>query len=768
MKKLVPAVLGSLLLCLPVSVSAQPPNPDSAPLADFFETKVRPVFAEHCYSCHGPKKQKAGLRLDSKTAAFQGGDDGPVLVPRYPEKSPLVKAIRHEGDIKMPPKGKLPAQVIEDLTTWVKFGAVWPEGRAAVEKTGGDEAWKKHWAFQPVRKPALPSVKNQAWVQMPVDAFLLATLESKGLAPNPRAERRTLLRRVKFDLLGLPATAAEIAAFENDPAPDAYPRMIDGFLASPQYGERWARHWLDVARYADTKGYVFNEERRYAYAYAYRDYVIKAFNDDLPYDQFLLQQIAADRLVAHGLAEPTCQAAMGYLTLGRRFLNNVQDVIDDRIDVVSRGMMGLTVTCARCHDHKYDPIPAKDYYSLYGVFASSVEPKDLPLIAEPERTKEYVAFEKRVNELEGEVAAYKEKNKAELAQGNRKFRDGLKALQKKVDAFKASSTAAPPRAMIMQDKKQPVNPHVFLRGNPNNAGPEVPRQFLGMLAGENRQPFHEGSGRLELARAIVDKSNPLTARVFINRLWLHLFGQGLVTTPSDFGLRADPPSHPQLLDYLAAQFMEEGWSIKKMQRSILLSAAYQSSSAPHPAAAKVDPENRLLARMNRKRLEFEAMRDALLASAGNLDPKMYGPPVDITTSPFTGRRTLYGFIDRQNLPGLFRAFDFASPDATNPQRYLTTVPQQALFLLNSPFVLEQARALIRRPEFASLTEEAPSRIQSLYRLVFGRDADAEEVRLGERFLAGGGEPTGPTTVTLTAWERYAQVLLLSNEFMFVD
>ncbi|HWY88713.1 MAG TPA: DUF1549 domain-containing protein, partial [Gemmataceae bacterium] len=547
MKKLVLAVLGSLLLCLPVSISAQPPIPAEASLADFFETKVRPVFAKHCYSCHGPKKQKAGLRLDSKAAAFQGGDDGPVLVPNHPEKSPLVKAIRHEGDIKMPPKGKLPAQVIEDLTTWVKLGAVWPEGQSAVQKPGGDEAWKKHWAFQPVRKPALPSVKNQGWVQMPVDAFILATLQSKGLSPNPRADRRTLLRRAKFDLLGLPATAAEIAAFGNDTGPDAFARVIDAYLASPHYGERWARHWLDVARYADTKGYVFNEERRYAYAYAYRDYVIKAFNDDLPYDQFLLQQIAADRLVVHGLAEPTCQAAMGYLTLGRRFLNNVQDVIDDRIDVVSRGMMGLTVTCARCHDHKYDPIPAKDYYSLYGVFASSVEPKDLPLIAEPERTKEYVAFEKRVNELEGEVAAYKEKNKTELAQGNRKFRDGLKALQKKVDAFKASSSAAPPRAMIMQDKEQPVKPHVFLRGNPNNAGPEVPRQFLGMLAGENRQPFHEGSGRLELARAIVDKNNPLTARVFINRLWLHLFGQGLVTTPSDFGLRADPPSHPELL-----------------------------------------------------------------------------------------------------------------------------------------------------------------------------------------------------------------------------
>ena len=686
-----------------------------------------------------------------------------------PDNSPLIKAIRHASDPKMPPKGKLSAQNIDDMTTWVKLGAFWPENNAAAAKINNDDSWKKHWAFQPVREPALPAVKNQAEVQTPVDAFILAKLESKGLAPNPLADRRTLLRRVKYDLLGLPATAEEIAAFEMDTGPDAFAKVVDGYLVSPHYGERWARHWLDVARYADTKGYVFLEERRYAYAYAYRDYVIKAFNDDLPYDQFLLQQLAADRLVAHGLAEPTCQAAMGYLTLGRRFLNNVPDIIDDRIDVVSRGLLGLTVACARCHDHKFDPIPSKDYYSLYGVFASSAEPKDLPLIAEPERTKEYIAFEAKVNELEGEITKYKEANKKELSGGNRKFREGLKNLQKKVDAFKASSTAAPARAMVLQDKAQPVNPHVFLRGNPNNVGPEVPRQFLGMLAGENRRPFQEGSGRLELARAITDKNNPLTARVFINRLWLHLFGQGLVTTPSDFGLRADPPSHPELLDYLAAQFMEEGWSIKKMQRFILLSATYQTSSAPHPAAARVDPENRLLARMNRKRLEFEAMRDALLAVAGNVDDKMYGHPVDIIKSPFSTRRTIYGFIDRQNLPGLFRTFDLASPDATNPQRFLTTVPQQALYLLNSPFVQEQAKALVRRPEIADETN-MQTKLQSLYRLAYGRAADAEEVKLGEQFLTGTDNPSTPMAngTAMTPWERYAQVLLLANEFMFVD
>jgi hypothetical protein len=759
----------SLLLCCSPRLLAQTALPASsaqASLAEFFESKVRPVLAEHCFSCHGPEKQRAGLRLDSKAAALRGSDDGPVLDPGHPEKSLLIKAIRHDSEIKMPPKGKLPARVIEDLTTWVRLGAVWPENGSAAIKSGAVAGWKTHWAFQPVRKPPVPKVKNAAWVRTPVDAFILAKLDSEELAPNPAADRRTLLRRAKFDLLGLPPTAEEIATFEADTAGDAFAKMVDRYLASPHYGERWARHWLDVARYADTKGYVFNEERRYAYAYAYRDYVIKAFNGDLAYDQFLVQQIAADRLVAHGLAEPACQAAMGYLTLGRRFLNNVPDIIDDRIDVLSRGLMGLTVSCARCHDHKYDPIPSRDYYSLYGVFASSMEPKDLPLIAEPERTKEYLAFESKVSELESEVARYKEANKQELTKGNRKFRDGLRALQSKVDAFQASSPAAPARAMILRDKPQPVQQRVFLRGNPNNLGLDVPRQFLGMIAGEHAQPFTDGSGRLELARAIVDSSNPLTARVLVNRLWLHLFGQGLVTTPSDFGLRADPPSHPELLDYLAARFMEDGWSIKKMLRLLVLSNTYRISSAPQAAAAQVDPENRWLARMNRKRLEFEALRDALLACAGRLDPKMYGPPVDITTSPFNGRRTLYGFIDRQNLPGLFRTFDFASPDATSPQRYLTTVPQQALFLLNSPFVQEQAKALVHRPEMAT-AHETPAKIQILYRLVYGRGADSAEVHLGEQYLSGSAGPAENAGL-MTPWERYGQVLLLANEFMFVD
>lgn len=351
-------------------------------------------------------------------------------------------------------------------------------------------------------------------------------------------------------------------------------------------------------------------------------------------------------------------------------------------------------------------------------------------------------------------------NKKELAARNRKVRDELRALQKKVDAFQASSPAAPPRAMVLLDLPQPMNPHVFSRGNPNNPGPQVPRQFLSVVAGPTRQPFKDGSGRLELARAIAGKDNPLTARVMVNRVWLHLMGAGLVTSPSDFGVRSEPPSHPELLDYLANQFMEEGWSVKKLIRSIVLSNAYQQGS--QNSEVSVDPENRLFRRAQHRRLDLEAMRDALLAVSGNLDLKAGGPAVDITKSPFSGRRTLYGFIDRQNLPGLFRTFDFASPDTTSPQRYQTTVPQQALFLLNSPFVQEQARGLLKRLDD---TGDVSGKIQQLYRLTYARPAEPEEVCLGETFLQAALTNGGQD---MTPWERYAQVLLLANEFMFVD
>jgi hypothetical protein len=737
--------------------------------AEFFEKHVRPVLIAKCQSCHGPKRQQGGLRLDSRAALMKGSENGAAIVPGDPEKSPLIRAIRYDGDIQMPPKGKLPAEAIAHLTDWVKMGAPWPEveDKTETQTLSVAEVRRTHWSFQPVKKPALPAVKDAARVATPIDAFVLARLQAKGLTLSPAADRRTLIRRVTMDLHGLPPTPEEVAAFEADRAADAYARLVDRLLASPRYGERWGRHWLDVARYADSKGYVFTDERRYPFAYTYRDYVIRAFNDDLPYDQFVVQQLAADQLPLGEDKRPL--AALGYLTLGRRFLNNIHDIIDDRIDVTMRGLQGMTVGCARCHDHKFDPIPQKDYYSLYGVFASSEEPKDLPLIGKPERTPELAAFEAELTKRQAAVEEYRNEHKDELAKGNRKFRDGLRALRKKVEQWQATAPAAPPRAMVLIDKPTPEAPHIFLRGNPRNPGPEVPRQFLEVVAGEKRQPFRQGSGRLELARAIADRDNPLTARVLVNRVWRWHFGHGLVRTPSDFGLRGEPPTHPELLDWLAATFMDEGWSIKKLHRLILLSNTYQQTSSDDPRLLQTDPENRLLARMNRQRLDFEAMRDSLLAVAGRLDTTMGGRAVELTTAPFSQRRTIYGFIDRQNLPGLFRTFDFASPDTSTPQRYTTTVPQQALFLMNSPFVIEQARHFLQRADVAGQTKDE-AKINRMHQIAYGRDAEADEVALGLRFLAGARkrDEEQKAALSLSAWEQYAQVLLLSNEFAFVD
>jgi mono/diheme cytochrome c family protein len=894
------------------ALAADPaPNPQAV---EFFEARVRPLLADSCFSCHGPDKQKGGLRLDSRAELLKGSESGPVVVPGEPDKSPMIKAVRYGGDVHMPPKGKLPAEKIEALTAWVKMGAPFPDA-AQQSPSGKPQAATDHWAFKPVLDPAPPAVQHAERVVNPIDRFVLATLEAKGLSLSSPADKRTLIRRVYFDLIGLPPTADEVDAFVKDPSPDAYAKLIEKLLASPHYGERWGRYWLDLSRYADTKGYVFEEDRNYPYAYTYRDWVIRAFNDDMPYDQFIVRQLAADRLAGEDRRH---LAAMGFLTLGRRFLNNVHDIADDRIDVTARTFMGLTVTCARCHDHKFDPIPQKDYYSLYGVFASSVEPKELPLIGEVPRTPELGAFEAELKKREAGVTEFVNKRHAELtaklrepatiaaylvavrdSQGkpdeqlrsfardrdlspaalghwrmflpeaakqhpaifgllgdlaaisdgdfaakpppaietalagkklnsivadalrgqkptsfkevagifgatfakaldknaaksadhdvivevltgtngplnwpveraeqlfNRADRNKLRDLQKRVDAFRATNPAAPPRAMALNDSPTPLQPVVFLRGNPNNPGSAVPRQFLEVLSGPKRKPFTDGSGRLELARAIASKDNPLTARVLVNRVWLHHFGYGLVRTPSDFGTRSDPPTHPELLDWLAARFVQSGWSVKQLHRLMVMSQTYQQSSAVTAESLKLDPENRLLARMNRRRLDFEALRESLLATAGHLDETVGGRPVDLFKEPFTQRRSVYGFIDRQNLPGTLRSFDFASPDTHSPQRFTTTVPQQALFLMNSPFVVAQAKALLARTEIAGMSDPA-KRIEALYRLVHNRAPEPDEVNLALTFVEG---PVEDKPGALSRWEELAQVLLSSNEFAFVD
>jgi hypothetical protein len=914
-----------------------------APHSEFFEARIRPVLAENCFSCHGPKKQQSGLRLDSREGLLKGADSGPVVVPGRPEESPLIEAIRHDATIKMPPKSKLPAQAIVDLTAWVRMGIPWPENQSGTAGVGAGgfatsiaAGAKSHWAFQAIKDSPPPVVKNTVWSQSSIDRFILARLENKGLSPSPRAKKRALIRRATFDLTGLPPTPAEVESFEADTASMSYERVIDRLLASPRYGERWARYWLDVARYADTKGYLLFQEADYHWAYTYRDYVIDAFNHDLPYDRFLIEQIAADRLPPEQAKRPL--QALGFLTLGARFMGNIHDVIDDRIDVVCRGLMSLTVTCARCHDHKFDPIPAQDYYSLYGVLASAQEPAIPPEAFESPRTTAYAQFVRELGVRQRKLSNFVAAKHHELVESaKRRVAEYLVAAQRALDqpttedfmlladgndlnpamlvrwqayllrtrkehdpvfapwhalaalperefaarafpliAYFATETAganiaqpinpvvaraladrpprslteaasiyahlledveqvwqdaerraaldgrtpgslpvpaleslrqvfhgpdsppevavlpygdlgllpdrpsqaklqelrnavqkwlttgpgAPARALSVEDAPIPIESRVFVRGNPNNLGEPAPRRFLAVLAGAQRKPFRDGSGRLELARAIASRDNPLTARALVNRTWMHHFGSPLVTTPGDFGLRSEPPIHPELLDHLAARFLEGGWSIKVLHRSIMLSSTYQQQSDDCPEGRALDPENTLYWRMNRRRLDFEATRDAVLAVSGRLDGVIGGPPIPSLTGAGMNRRTLYGFIDRLNLPGLYRTFDFPDPTTTSPRRDQTTVAPQALFLMNHPFVIAAASGILARPEIAA-EHNADTKVARLYRLIYNRPPSKEDFSLAGEFLS---EPdTKPDH-----WLSFAQALLIANEFVFVD
>jgi len=879
---------------------------DSASL-DFFESKIRPLLVENCHACHSQEsgKSKGGLFLDSRQGLLSGGSRGPAIVAGNPSQSLLIQAVRHEHpELKMPADApRLSDAQLGDLEAWIAMGAPDPRTGPSPAKGSIEKQAKNHWAFQPIRDVPPPAVKETSWPSNPVDHFILAKLEEAGMRHAPPADRRTLIRRAYFDVTGLPPSVAEVEDFLRDDAPDAYERLVDKLLDSSRYGEKWARHWLDVARYADTKGYVFEEERRYPYAYTYRDYVIQSLNNDLPFNQFIIEQLAADRLDLGEDKRPL--AAMGFLTLGRRFLNNQNDIIDDRIDVTSRGLMGLTVSCARCHDHKFDPIPIEDYYSLYGVFSSSREPGEKPLLGAASLPPEHPAYLEEKTKRETELSEFTRQKQAEVLADLRKrggeymlaahegaalgdaskleslakerkldagvvrrwvaylkdktqdplfgpwialaglpaegleeaipaaigkfkseppfpvnpillealshknpkslaevsevygkvfesisskwaevakeggkpstlppdeepirlalFDDGAppnipagdiprlydvptaqksRALRRKSEELDAVHPGAPPRAMVMLDNDTPAKPVVFVRGNPNNRGKSVPRQFLGLLAGESRQPFQSGSGRLEMAQAIASDTNPLTPRVIVNRIWLQYFGNGLVRTPSDFGLRSEPPTHPGLLDHLAANFVAQGWSLKKLHRQILLSSAYRQSSHNAEDYSQSDPANELLSRMPRKRLELEPFRDTLLAVSGDLDSKFGGQPVDLFGSPSTSRRTIYGFVERQNLPGLFRTFDFASPDASSPQRFKTTVPQQALFMMNSPFVLEQTRAFVRREEFLSATFDE-DKVRALYRAALQRSPSPEELAASLAFVAEARDNPAP-------------------------
>lgn len=918
---------------------------------DYFERVVRPILVANCTECHGAEKQEAGLRLDQAEGWEKGGDSGPILDKGSPERGLLLRAISYQDDLKMPPANPLNDKEKEAIATWVRGGAVWPKSTHSPVVSKFESLFsdaKSHWSFQSPKQSEVPLglKEDQSWL----DAFLSDKRDAR-LDANPRASEAELIRRLTLDLTGVPSTFEEVVEFTNDHRPDAFDRLCDRLLASPRFGEKQGRHWLDVARFADTKGYTrLLDNPRYPASWTYRDYVIDAFNQDLPYAQFVLEQLAGDQIASPDNPRPL--AALGFLTCGQRFLNSQPDIIDDQIDVVTRGFLGMTAACARCHDHKFEPISMRDYYGLYGVFQNSIEPPFPPLIVPSQDRSQYAPYitelERRVGEFQaflkqkqshfrGEVRrrsaeyllagsmekvqpnynpvmflidAKKDLNPTILQRWARRFEnerkhgdpvlhpfvvlsnefeanpklekarveeilealtntsatikaesgavdtkcngivlswlkvrsprtreelakgyaelfaelDSIRNGQKEVDhnwwahgesfaeledwyfAHESPETIleedidelmfvdattqnefhteqrkiedwintpnAAPHAQALFDASIIRPSFIFLRGNASNPGPEAPRKFLDILAEGRAKPFHSGSGRLELASEIASESNPLTARVIVNRLWQWHFGNGLVPTSSDFGLRGDLPSHPELLDFLAVDLMKSNWSLKGIHRRIICSAHYQQSSQIDAAKFELDAGNQLLSRMNRRKLSWEEMRDSLLFVSGELDLAMSGPSPASIQDPNLKRRAIYGMIDRQNLSSLARTFDFAAPDNSVPKRSETTVPLQALFLFNSEFIAARARSVEERITREGATSNL-EQITTVYRTIFAREPNAKEFERAIKFLSESEldrkQETGANeSGVLTPLQELIHVLLMSNEFMMVD
>jgi hypothetical protein len=879
---------GSLaLLAATVPALLAQPAPSSVD-ADFFETKIRPLFAEKCYACH-TEARMGGLQLDSREHFLRGGKSGPIAVPGDPDASLLVKALRYDANPKMPPTGKLAPVQIAAVEAWVKAGAVWPQdGKAGplsppYKITAEQRAF---WSFVPVKPVSPPDVKDADWERTEIDRFIASKLDARGLRPARPADRRTLIRRATYDLTGLPPTTEEVDAFEQDRAPDAFAKVVDRLLASPRYGERWGRLWLDVARYSDDR---LDSERDNPYpaSFRYRDWVIRAIQNDMPYDVFVKAQIAGDQLPDHEKYE----AGLGFYALS-------PEMQDDRVDATARGFMGLTVACAQCHDHKYDPIPTRDFYSLMGIFRNTdlheiplapketvdafkakkalIEEKEKELkeyaeaqsaqlglilaadtadyllassqgssqvpdapavstldpgtlarwtkyLADPEkqhpflkdwyaattaaasddeRTKAAAEFQAQVVAVIAEKKHVDDENlvrlglnptrddlsKANLVSLDRaKFGlwedmlgehgvlhygdskkeeqqidrflsgvwlDRLTRLRAQVASLKKDLPPAYPVLQTIADKEKPEEQHVWIRGSENNPGDLAPPHFLAILSPAEPQTFQRGKERLQLAEAIASPGNPLTARVIVNRVWQHHFGYGLVRTPSNFGAQGDRPSHPELLDYLAGWFVREGWSLKKLHRKIMLTAAYGLGDEISGRNFAEDPDNRLLWRYNRRRLDAESLRDSLLFVSGKLDLQTGGPAVPLEKE--NNRRAVYGYISRRQLDPMLALFDFPNPNNTSEQRLQTAVPLQKLFLMNSPFVIEQSTALTAR--VAANASGDDQRITATYRIALQRDPTPEERRLAHEFIKRNAG----------AWPEYTQVLLSSNEFVYLN
>ncbi len=939
---------------VPASVSTSPHTLAPVSEADFFENNIRPILVNNCYSCHGDITS-GGLKLDSREAMLKGGALGPVLVPGDPDKSLMITAVHQTTSLKMPKGGKLTPQEVADLTRWVKQGAVWPKSApgtvfsASVKSGIITDKQRAFWSFQPLKPVPVPDIKASKWARTSIDRLVYAKLVEAGIKPSAQADRRTLIRRATYDLTGLPPTPEEVDAFVKDKSPQSYEKLVDRLLASPKYGERWGRHWLDVARYAeddvrglDPKGRGFMP---FSGAYRYRDWVIKSFNQDLAYDQFLRLQLAGDKIPAKTKSEQEdFLTATSYLGAGPWVWDQAEpiqgraDERNERVDAVTRGTLGLTVACARCHNHKYDPITQKDYYALVGVFANSTY-KEYPTVSpaqaaafegnqakleklqielqeytrtesrqladalahqtssymvaawsvlgKPKSTVEEAAmqakldtevlrrwvdylsfakplqydylkdwqammsvdggtedeakvladgFQKLVLQVSQHAREVEEENDIVRAKNDvpkhrmhdakpsefetddqfcpgcalelktipieeaklysdlfitrsgdqeTKFQPGvlvfsgwelssrlgsqwqayIDSLQKEIAETKKK--VAPenyPYVHGMADKPQIIDVKLNLRGNPHSLGDVVPRRFLTVLTSQSTKPYSQGSGRLELANDIA--GSPLAMRVIVNRVWKWHFGSGIVNTPDNFGVVGEEPTNPDLLEYLANQFVANGRSIKKLQREIMLSAVYQSSVEESPEAHEKDGANRLYSHFNRQRLDAEELRDTMLFVAGDLDTKKTaGPSSDFSednTAP-----TIFCKVSRYRLNNYLQVFDFANPSFTSEQRFSSNVPLQQLYFMNNPFVYKQAGILAERVHVEATEKD---RIVKLYQIVFQRKPSEQELELGLKFLSTTPEKAGYAVAgePITAWRQYARIMLSSNEFQFLD
>ncbi|MBX3744732.1 MAG: PSD1 domain-containing protein [Verrucomicrobiae bacterium] len=781
----------------------------SAEQIEFFERRVRPVLVDNCYECHraGARQFGGNLLLDSRAGILRGGDTGPVITPGDPEASLLIHAIRHtDPQLTMPPRERLSPLAVADIEAWVRMGAPDPRTNdtVAVQLARESIDWdlaRQWWSFQPVSDPAPPDIQDEDWPANPLDRFILARLEQAGIGPAADADRRAWIRRTTFTLTGLPPTPEEVADFLADDSPEAFAQVVDRLLASPHYGERWGRHWLDVVRYADTAG--DNSDFPIPQIYRYRDWVIAAFNRDLPFDQFVREQLAGDLMPAETLDDTLDRiVATGYLANARRFGSRVEDypqhlTIEDTLDNLGRAFLGLTVSCARCHDHKFDPITAADYYALYGIFHSTRYPwpgieldktqRDLVPLVPPEqradaeslpgiRAGEQRRLEREVRRLKDRVKDTPEEEKAALE-------EEIKAAEKALNDHKNQPLPFE-LAYAVAEGARIGDVALQRRGDPALPGEVVPRRFLTVLGGTALPPGHPSSGRRELAEWIVDPANPLTARVMVNRIWLHHFGRGLVTTPNDFGKQGQAPTHPALLDWLAARFVESGWSVKAMHRLILLSRTYRQSATRDELALAKDPTLELYSGFPRRRLDAESLRDATLAISGNLDLTPHGPhPFPPQTAwnftqhnPFRAvydhpRRSVYLMTQRIQRHPYLAIFDGADPSASTAVRAVSTTPLQALYLLNDAFVHEQARHFAERITTGTDGDEA--RLRRAYELALARPPDPEELNHAREFLEAARtllarESAATAEPETAAWQAFARVLYRLNEFAYVD